>query len=586
MRYNIDRINKRNKLLSTFAKKMLDDRYLQKNESYQDCFARVASYYADDISHAYRLYKYISKLWFMPSTPILANGGTDRGLPISCFLNEVDDGLKDIVDLWNENVWLASKGGGIGSYWGNVRSIGESVQGRGKTSGIIPFIVVQNALTLAISQGSLRRGSSAVYLPVNHPEIEEFIDLRKPIGGDPNRRALNLHHGIVITDDFMHAVEKNLDWNLVSPKDNKVIQTVKARDLWIKILATRVETGEPYILFIDNVNKHKSENYRINKMEVKTSNLCAEITLATGKDYNNKERTAVCCLSSLNLEKYDEWCDDGNFIFDIMRFLDNVLQDFIDKAPESMKNAVYSAKQERSVGLGVMGFHSYLQQNSIAFDSVEAKKINKKIFKYIKSEADLASKALAEIKDPCIDADEMGLNERFTHKLAIAPTASISIIAGNTSAGIDPETANVFTFRNLSGSSVKRNKYLQELLESKGKNTEDVWTDIINYEGSVQHLEFLSSEEKEVFKTAAEIDQEKLIDMAADRQKYICQSQSLNIFIPPDISKKELHNLHFNAWKKGIKSMYYTRTKSVQRTDKIGINKEMYCEGDVCEVCQ
>jgi len=570
---------KKDDKLSSFGKAVLKDRYLMPDESYQDLFARVAAYYADDQAHATRIYDYISNLWFMPATPILSNGGTDRGLPISCFLNESTDSLSGIVSLWNENVWLASKGGGIGSYWGNLRSIGETVRGNGKTSGIVPFIKVMDSQTLAISQGSLRRGSAAVYLPIHHPEIEEFIDIRRPTGGDPNRRSLNLHHGVVVTDEFMKAVEKDGDFDLLSPYTNEVIETVKARALWIKLLSTRVETGEPYILFSDAVNKGIPEHQKKLGLKVKTSNLCSEITLPTGIDHLGNDRTAVCCLSSLNLEYYDEWKDNPQIIEDIMRFLDNVLQDFIDKAPEAMKKASYSAMRERSVGLGVMGFHSFLQSKNVPIESAMSKVWNKKIFQYIKQEVDKASKVLAKERGACPDALEVGIQERFSNKLAIAPTASISIIAGNSSPGIEPFAANSFTQKTLTGSFNVRNKNLVKLLEAKGKNTEDVWSSITINEGSVQHLDFLDEHEKLVFKTAQETDQRWIIDLSGERQEYICQAQSLNIFLPGNVSKKILHDIHFRAWQKGLKSLYYCRSTSIQRADKVSNkldNKEMH----------
>ena len=360
----------RDSYLTEFGKATLLDRYLLPGETFQDLFARVAMYYGDDTAHAQRLYDYISKLWFMPATPVLSNGGTERGLPISCFLNECDDSLNGIVDLWNENVWLASRGGGIGSYWGNLRSIGEKVGRNGKTSGIIPFIRVQDSLTLAISQGSLRRGSAAVYLPVWHPEIEDFVEIRKPSGGDPNRKALNLHHGILVPDAFMRAVEADEQWALTSPKDGSVVRRVSARALWIRILTARIETGEPYLVFSDHVNNARPEHQKLAGLEVKTSNLCSEITLPTGVDHHGRQRTAVCCLSSLNLDTWDAWHGDELFIEDVMRFLDNVLQSFIDHAPEGMERARYSAMRERSVGLGVMGFHSFLQAKRVPFESV------------------------------------------------------------------------------------------------------------------------------------------------------------------------------------------------------------------------
>ena len=559
----------RDKLLTEFGKSTLIDRYLMPGETPQNLFARVASYFSDDAAHAQRIYDYISRLWFMPSTPVLSNGGTDRGLPISCFLNESGDSLQSIVELWNENVWLASRGGGIGSYWGNLRSIGEKVGRNGKTSGVVPFIRVMDSLTLAISQGSLRRGSAACYLPVWHPEIEEFIEIRRPTGGDPNRKALNLHHGIVIPDAFMRAVEFDEDWTLKSPKDGAVQATISARDLWIRILTARVETGEPYLLFIDKVNAEIPQHQKLAGMRVKMSNLCSEITLPTGKDRFGKERTAVCCLSSLNLEKYDEWKEIPGIIEDIMRFLDNVLQDFIDRAPDSMEKARYSAMRERSVGLGVMGFHTFLQKKNVPLESVTALSWNKKIFKYIKEKVDDASKILSKERGACLDAADFGIDERFSNKLAIAPTASISIICGGASPGIEPLVANSFVQKTLSGSFNVRNPYLKTLLEKKEKNNEDTWSSIATNKGSVQHLDFLTDHEKDVFKTAFEIDQRWLVDLSAERTPYICQSQSLNIFLPADVHKKDLHQIHFQAWKKGVKSMYYLRSMSIQRSDVV-----------------
>ena len=562
----------RDNLLTAFGKATLEDRYLMPDETPQDLFARVASYFSDDDAHAQRIYDYMSRLWFMPSTPVLSNGGTERGLPISCFLNESDDSLQGIVDLWNENVWLASRGGGIGSYWGNLRSIGEKVgkNGKnGKTSGVIPFIRVMDSLTLAISQGSLRRGSAACYLPVWHPEIEEFIEMRRPTGGDPNRKALNLHHGIVIRDAFMRAVEANEEWALKSPKDGAVQTTVSARDLWIRILTARVETGEPYLLFIDRVNADIPQHQKLAGMRVKMSNLCSEITLPTGIDRLGNDRTAVCCLSSLNLETYDEWKNVPGMIEDIMRFLDNVLQDFIDRAPDSMAKAQYSAMRERSVGLGVMGFQSFLQMRNVPMESVTALSWNKKIFKKIRGEADLASKILAKEKGACPDAADFGIEERFSNKLAVAPTASISIICGGASPGIEPSAGNSFVQKTLSGSFNVRNPHLKKLLEEKNKDTDDIWSSITTNKGSVQHLDFLTQHEKDVFKSAFEIDQRWLIDLAAQRTPYICQSQSLNVFIAADVHKKDLHQIHFQAWKKGIKSMYYLRSMSIQRSDVV-----------------
>ena len=570
----------RDALLTEFGKAVLDDRYLLPDEGYQDLFARVSSYYGDDSAHAQRLYDYMSRLWFMPSTPVLSNGGTSRGLPISCFLNEASDSLDGIVDLWNENVWLAARGGGIGSYWGNLRSIGEKVSANGKTSGIIPFIRVMDSLTLAISQGSLRRGSAAVYIGIDHPEIEEFIEIRRPTGGDPNRKALNLHHGVVITDAFMRAVENDEEWALISPKDKTVVRRLKARSLWIRLLTSRVETGEPYFIFIDHVNRAAPEHHKLAGLQVRMSNLCSEITLPTGSDHHGEERTAVCCLSSLNLETYLEWRADPLFVEDVMRFLDNVLEDFIEKAPDSMARAKYAARRERSVGLGVMGFHSFLQSQNVPIESAAAKAWNRNMFRHVRGHADAASRALAAERGPCPDAADYGFDERFSNKLAIAPTASISIICGGSSPGIEPNVANAFTHKTLSGSFSVRNKYLKALLAEKGQDTDDVWTSITVNEGSVVHLDFLTDDEKDVYKTAFEVDQRWLIDFAADRAPFVCQSQSLNVFLPGDVHKKTLHDIHFLAWKKGVKSLYYCRSRSIQRADKVANKADVAVVGN------
>ena len=555
--------------LTEFGKATLSDRYLGVNESYQDLFARVASYYADNNLHAQRIYNYISNLWFMPATPVLSNGGTKRGLPISCFLNEAGDSLDGILDLWSENVWLAARGGGIGSYWGNLRSIGEKIGRVGKTSGIIPFIKVMDSLTMAISQGSLRRGSAACYLPIDHPEIEEFIEMRRPTGGDPNRKALNLHHGVLVSDAFMRAVEMDEQWALKSPKDKAIQSTISARNLWIRLLTARIETGEPYIIFIDTVNRQIPQHHKLAGLTVKTSNLCSEITLPTGIDREGKDRTAVCCLSSLNIEKYDEWKDDKNFIGDVMRFLDNVLNDFIENAPEQFSDATYSAKKERSVGLGVMGLHSFFQKKKIPLETAMSKVWNKKIFEHIQKKVDESSKQLAEERGACPDAAEYDISERFSNKTAIAPTASISIICGGTSPGVEPIAANSYTHKTLSGSFNVRNKYLEKVLEKYNKNNDEIWSSITTNQGSVMHLDFLSKEEKDTFKTAFELDQKWIVELGADRTPHISQAQSINLFLPADVHKKELHQIHFQAWKKGLKSLYYCRSKSIQRAENI-----------------
>src|SRR5436309_9794822 len=567
--YDVKVDHSRDSLLTEFGKDTLRDRYLLPGESYQDLFVRVASAYADNAEHAQRLYDYISKLWFMPATPVLSNGGTGRGLPISCYLNSVDDSLEGIVGTWNENVWLASKGGGIGTYWGRVRGIGEPVGLNGKTSGIIPFVRVMDSLTLAISQGSLRRGSAACYLDINHPEIEEFLEIRKP-SGDFNRKALNLHHGVLVTDEFMEAVRDGAEFMLRSPRDGSERAKVDARSLFQKLVETRLATGEPYIIFIDQVNRSMPKHHRDLGLKVSTSNLCSEITLPTGRDHLGADRTAVCCLSSLNLETWDEWNKDKQFIEDVMRFLDNVLSDYIARAPDEMARAKYSAERERSVGLGVMGFHSFLQARNIPFEGAMAKSWNLKMFKHIRAQVDQASMMLAKERGLCPDAVDMCVMERFSCKLAVGRTASSSIIAGGTSACIEPIPANIYTHKTLSGSFSIKNPYLEKLLASKHKDGDKVWSSILEQGGSVQHLDFLTPEEKDTFKTSFEIDQRWLIELAADRTPFIDQAQSLNLFIPADVDKWDLMMLHFRAWELGIKSLYYLRSKSVQRAGFAG----------------
>jgi ribonucleoside-diphosphate reductase alpha chain len=568
-RFDVVTDTSRDALLTEFGKETLRDRYLLPGENYQDLFARVASAYADDQPHAQRLYDAMSQLWFMPATPVLSNGGTGRGLPISCYLNSVDDSLEGIVNTWNENVWLASRGGGIGTYWGSVRGIGEPVGLNGKTSGIIPFVRVMDSLTLAISQGSLRRGSAACYLDINHPEIEEFLEIRKP-SGDFNRKALNLHHGVLLTDEFMEAVRRGEEFNLRSPKDGSIRGTLDARSLFQKLVETRRATGEPYIIFSDTVNRSMPKHHRELGLKVSTSNLCAEITLPTGFDHLGNDRTAVCCLSSLNLETWDQWSGEKLFVEDVMRMLDNVLTDFIERAPDEMARAKYSAGRERSVGLGVMGYHSFLQSRGLGFESAMAKSWNMKFFKHIRAQADQASMMLATERGACPDAEERGVMERFSCKMAIAPTASISIICGGTSACIEPIPANIYTHKTLSGSFIVKNPYLEKLLLDKAKDSNNVWNSILEKGGSVQHLDFLTPEEKDTFKTSFEIDQRWLLELAGDRAPHIDQAQSLNLFIPADVEKWDLLMLHFRAWELGIKSLYYLRSKSIQRAGFAG----------------
>ncbi|MFW0778045.1 MAG: ribonucleoside-diphosphate reductase subunit alpha [Rickettsiales bacterium] len=559
----------RDNLLSDFGKATLDDRYLLTDENYQQMFARVSAAFADDLDHAQRLYDYMSRLWFMPSTPILSNGGAGRGLPISCFLNTVGDSLDGIVSTWNENVLLASNGGGIGTYWGFVRGVGEAVGRAGKTSGIIPFVRVMDSLTLAISQGSLRRGSAAVYLDVHHPEIEEFLEIRKP-SGDFNRKSLNLHHGINLTDEFMEAVRNDEEFGLRSPKTDEVLKTVNARKLFQKIVEMRIQTGEPYIIYVDTANKAMPKHQRELGLKVKMSNLCSEILLPTGPDHLGKDRTAVCCLSSMNAETWDEWNEDPLIIEDVMRFLDNVLSEFIEKAPDGMARAKYAAMRERSVGLGLMGFHSFLQSKGLPFESGMAKSWNMRMFRHIRRQCDSASVALAEERGACPDAEERGIKARFSHKIAIAPTASISIICGGTSACIEPIPANIYTHKTLSGSFSVKNRHLKKMLEEKGMDDDATWQSIVENEGSVQHLDELTQDEKDTFKTAFEIDQRWIVEFAGDRAPYVCQGQSINLFLPADVNKWDLLMLHWQAWEKGVKSLYYCRSKSVQRAEKVG----------------
>ncbi len=555
----------RDELMTEFGRQTLSDRYAQPGEGPQDIFARVAAAYADDSAHAQRLYDYMSRGWFMPSTPILTNGGRETGLPISCYLNGVEDSMDGIVETWNENVALGKNGGGIGTYWGSVRSVGESVKGAGKTAGIIPFIRVMDSITMAVAQGSQRRGAAAVYLDVSHPEVEEFLDLRSPTG-DANRKALYLHHGIAISDAFMRAVLARSQWSLLSPKDGSVQGSVDAWELWCRILETRLRTGEPYLIFSDTATRQMPTYLRDVGLTIRQSNLCAEIALPVGRDHLGGDRTAVCCLASLNALHWEEWGAPGSpVIEDVLRLLDNVLEDFISRAPPALARAVYSARRERSVGLGIMGFHSLLQSKGLPFGGPAAKGLNLRLFRRLREAADAASIVLAEERGPCQDAGDAARRERFSHKLAVAPTASISIICGGVSAGIDPVPANAYVHKTLSGSFEVRNPYLERQLEVHGRNDEETWTSILEAGGSVQHLTFLSERERDVFKTEFEVDQRWIVEMAADRAPLVCQSQSVNIFLPADVDKWDLHMLHWRAWEAGLKSLYYLRSKSTRR---------------------
>ena len=560
----------RDKYLSEFSHKTLQDRYLVNGEnSPQDAFARAAKAFSDDDAHAQRLYDYASKLWFMFSTPVLSNGGTTRGLPISCFLNYVEDSRQGITGHYTENAFLSSVGGGVGGCWSDVRSVGSKTSNGSESTGVIPFMKVVDAEMLAFSQGVTRRGSYAAYLDISHPEVEEFLDVRKPTGGDVNRKSVNLHHGILIGDDFMELIEgatreEGFDdsWKLIDPHTNQVTKTVSAKTLWVKLIQNRVETGEPYIMFKDTVQDALPKYQKEAGLKVNHSNLCSEITLATDED-----RTAVCCLSSVNLEEYDEWKHDDNFIPDLIRMLDNVISYFIDNAPLHLARAVYSASRERSLGLGAMGFHAYLQRHNIPFESASAKGANMKMFQHIKWRAVNATKQLAEERGECPDG--VGHGVRNAHLLAVAPNASSSIICGNTSPSIEPYRANAFTQKTKSGSSLLKNEYLEHVLQELDQDTDDVWKSIITNNGSVQHLDFLDEWTKDVFKTAVEIDQKWIIDMASDRQMDICQSQSLNIFFPANVSKQELHAIHMMAWKRKVKTLYYLRSEAIKRAETV-----------------
>ena len=566
MLINYDRDN----YLSEFSHKTLKDRYLIEGEtSPQDAFARAAKAFSDDDAHAQRLYDYASKLWFMFSTPILSNGGTTRGLPISCFLNYVEDSREGLTGHYTENAFLSSVGGGVGGSWSDVRSVGSTTSNGSESTGVIPFMKVVDAEMLAFSQGVTRRGSYAAYLDISHPEVEEFLDVRKPTGGDVNRKSVNLHHGVLIDDKFMDIIEQATrvegfddSWDLIDPHSKKVIKTVSAKTLWVKLIQNRVETGEPYIMFKDTVQAALPQFQKDLGLQVHHSNLCSEITLATTPD-----RTAVCCLSSVNLEEYDEWKDNPQFINDLVRMLDNVITYFCEAAPAQLFRAVASAKAERSIGLGAMGFHAYLQRHNIPFESAMAKSRNNKMFGFIKGEAENATRELAVERGPCPDGASAGV--RNAHLLAVAPNASSSIICGNTSPSIEPYRANAFTQKTKSGSSLLKNEYLEHALQEIGQDTDDVWKSIITNGGSVQHLEFLDDYTKDVFKTAVEIDQRWVIEMAADRQEKICQSQSLNIFFPSNVSKQELHAIHMMAWKKKVKTLYYLRSEALKRAETV-----------------
>ncbi len=604
--------------LDQFSINTLKDRYFWENETHaQQAFARASVFGATfkkstDYDLAQRLYNYASSCWFMFSTPILSNGGTRRGLPISCFLNYVPDSRFGLSDHYDENIWLASAGGGVGGYWGDVRSNGTSTSNGSKSTGSIPFMHVVDSQMLAFNQGVTRRGSYAAYTNIDHPEVEEFIAMRKTTGGDLNRKCLNIHNAVNITNEFLDAVRADKDWRLIDPKSKEAVKSVGARDLWWQIIHTRAETGEPYIINIDNCNEHLPKEQKELGLEIKQSNLCSEITLPT-----NEERTAVCCLSSVNLETFDEWVDNDLFIKDLVTMLDNVLEHFIESAVDvgdlgtyragadrfknyikegknAYKKAAYSAYRERSIGLGAMGFHSYLQSKDMPFEGLYASSFNHRAFNHIKSKAVEASKTLGGERGEAPDMAGSGL--RNAHLMAVAPNASSSIICNGTSPSIEPSRANVYTHKTLTGSYKVQNKYLEKLLKSKNKNTLEVWKDISAYDGSVQHLDFLTDKEKEVFKTAPEINQIWIVEHAHQRQQYICQSQSVNLFFaPPKATEpQEIHDeflqyvndVHWHG-AKNLKSLYYLRSDAARSAENVNIKIPRINLEDVeCLACE
>ena len=590
------------KKLDKFSLDTLKDRYFWEEESHaQEAFARASVFGATykgetDFGLAQRLYEYSSDLWFMFSTPILSNGGTTRGLPISCFLNYVPDSRRGLSDHYDENIWLASSGGGIGGYWGSVRSNGIGTSNYSRSTGSIPFMHVVDAEMLAFNQGITRRGSYAAYSDISHPEIEEFINMRKESGGDINRKNLNIHNAVNITNEFLKAVKEDTDWRLIDPKTNEAVKIISARDLWWQMLNARAETGEPYMINIDTCNEFLPKEQKALGLDIKQSNLCSEITLPT-----NEERTAVCCLSSVNLEHYDDWSTDENFIKDLITMLDNVIQHFIDNAidttelgdynanfkrfkshiregKEGFTKSSFSAYRERSLGLGAMGFHAYLQKNNITFEGIFATGFNNKAFSHIKSKSVDASKVLAETRGEAPDITGSGM--RNAHLMAIAPNASSSIICGGTSPSIEPYRANIFTHKTLSGSYQVKNKYLDKVISKKKGNKTEIWKEITANKGSIQSMDIFTDKEKEIFKTADELNQIWIVEHAHMRQQYVCQSQSVNLFfVSPKATENQdvhdeylqyLNDVHWYAMHK-LKSLYYFRSESARDAENVNI---------------
>lgn len=574
--------------------KRLKESYMIESEATpQERFTYIATRFCTDGDHAQRLYEYTSKHWLSYSTPILSFGRSKNGLPISCFLNYIDDTAEGLMNTHTETNWLSILGGGVGIGIG-IRSSDD------KSTGVMPHLRHYDAASLAYRQGKTRRGSYAAYLDIDHPDILIFLEMRKPTG-DPNMRAPNLHHGINISDKFMELIEKcmidpqaNDDWELIDPSTKQVKEVVSAKGLWQQILELRMHTGEPYLHFIDTTNKHLPKFLKDKGLKVRQSNLCTEILLPTDKD-----RTAVCCLSSLNLEYYDEWKDNAQFYRDVAEMLDNVLQYFIEHAPDTVARAKFSASRERSIGIGALGFHAFLQSKNIPFDSALAKSINTQMFKNIREHLDKVNVELGAIRGPAPDAAEVGL--RFSHLMAVAPNASSSIIMGNTSPSIEPYRANAYRQDTLSGSHMNKNRYLDKIIRKEAETRpedwyNETWSSIIANDGSVQHLEWMDQWTKDVFKTAMEIDQRWIVQHAADRQQFIDQGQSVNLFFRPDVHIKYLHAVHFQAWKEGLRTLYYCRSEKIGRADKVAhkierqaieeIDMKSLAEGNACLACE
>jgi ribonucleoside-diphosphate reductase alpha chain len=571
----------RDELFDELGKIRLKESYMREDESSpQERFAYVSSKFGSNPAHAQRLYEYSSKHWLSYSTPILSFGRSKRGLPISCFLNYIEDTAEGLVDNLSETNWLSMLGGGVGIGFG-IRSADD------KSTGVMPHLKIYDASSLAYRQGRTRRGSYAAYLDISHPDIINFLEMRKPTG-DQNMRCLNMHHGINIPDAFMEIIERCMidhdaddSWDLIDPASKEVRETVSAKELWQRILEMRMQTGEPYLHFIDESNRQMPQWLKDKGLKINQSNLCSEIILPT-----NEERTAVCCLSSLNLEYYDEWKNDALFLRDIAEMLDNVLQYFIDNAPSAIERAKFSAMRERSIGIGALGWHALLQRKMIPWESSMAVGLNKTIFKQVREKLDEANKQLGSERGEAPDAQ--GTGNRFSHLMAIAPNASSSILMGNTSPSIEPYRANAYRQDTLSGSHLNKNRYLDKIIQEKAKDekegwADEVWRSIIANDGSVQHLDWMDDWAKDVFKTSMEIDQRWVIQHAADRQVYIDQAQSLNVFFRPDSHIKYIHAVHFMAWKEKLKTMYYCRSDKIAKADKVAkkIEREVIKEIDL-----